>query len=153
MRANLAKLVMSSEILSASQRKNLYWKKTVPILGVIRNTYYTIWEHISLSLIIVGTCHQGKDSKTAVTALSSQLLGSLVKFTFCVMLTLNVLFAYPTWLCWDLFLRVLMRPIQVAIVCVDKVGPGEDPNNSFARNRCSLLIIQKLCKITFCKKV
>ena len=70
-------------------------KKTVSILGIIQNTYYTIWEHISLSLIIVGTCHQGKDSKTAVTALSSQLLGSLVKFTFCVMLTLNVFICLP----------------------------------------------------------
>ena len=77
-----------------------------------------------------------KDSKTAVTALSTQLLGLLVKFTFYVILTLNVLFAYPTRLCWDLFLRVLMRPIQVAILCVDKIGPGQDPNNSFARNRC-----------------
>ena len=53
---------------------------------------------------------------------STQLLGSLVKFTFYVKLTLNVLFAYPSRLCWDLFLRVLMRHIQIVILCVDKEG-------------------------------
>ena len=105
-------------------------------MGFVAKQNSDFWVFWDTLLIIVGTCHQGKDSKTAVTALSSQLLGSLVKFTFCVMLTLNVLFAYPTRLCWDLFLRVLMRHIQGAILCVDKVGPGEDPNNSFARNRC-----------------